>query len=146
VFMKIAQWYVRFPTAAGTCLSVLVASVIIGGCGGAGGGVDLVPVTGAVVQDGQPVAGADVMFMPQGAAPSSGRTGPDGRFELTFNDGRPGAVAGKHHVLITIPGPDTPPPTGEEEGPPVAAPTPEFHKDAQVQPSGENDFTFDIST
>ncbi len=100
------------------------------------------PVTGKVVQGGQPVTGADVMFMPQGGAPSSGKTGADGRFELTFNDGRPGAIAGKHHVLISIPGPETPAPTGEEEAPVKATPTPEFHKDAEVQAAGENHFFF----
>lgn len=142
--MRNAQCYTRLLRAGCICAAVLISVVLIGGCGEGGGGVPLVPVTGKVVQGGQPVTGADVMFMPQGGAPSSGKTGADGRFELTFNDGRPGAIAGKHHVLISIPGPETPAPTGEEEAPVEATPTPEFHKDAEVQAAGENDFTFEI--
>ncbi len=63
------------------------------------------------------------MFMPQGGRCRRGRRGADGRFELTFNDGRPGAIAGKHHVPISIPAPRHRPDGRGRR--PKATPTPE---------------------
>ena len=127
------------------CCASLMLAVAIAGCGGPTGPKPA-PVTGTVTRGGEPLSGADVMFMPQDGAPSSGKTDASGRFELLYNDGRPGAVVGKHRVVISLPGPELPPPTGEEEEPPAdVQPAEEFYKEAEVKSSGENDFTFDVA-
>ena len=132
------------PIVSICCASLLLA-VVIAGCGGPTGPKPAA-VTGTVTRGGEPLAGADVMFMPQNGAPSSGKTDAEGRFELLYNDGRPGAVPGKHRVVITLPGPELPAPTGEEEEPPAdVQPTEEFYKEAEVKEGGENNFTFDVA-
>jgi hypothetical protein len=100
-------------------------------------------VTGAVTQGGQPVAGALVMFIPEAGVPSGGKTDQAGRFELRFNDGRPGAVIGKHKVSVTA-GADVPPPEGGQAEPPAPAPAVEFHTEVEVTSSGPNDFAFEV--
>ena len=66
------------------------------------------PVTGKVLVNGQPAAGANVMFFPEGATknavPSTGRAGADGTFTLVTG-GKPGAPAGKYIVTVTWPDP-----------------------------------------
>lgn len=120
-------------------LSVLT----IAGCGGAKG-PDLGKVQGTVTQNGSPVSGAIVMFIPATGAPSSGKTDEAGRYELRANDGRPGAVLGKHKVSITIPGTEAPPPMGgQATPPPPGKPAQEFSKEAEVKP-GDNDLPFKL--
>lgn len=67
----------------------------------------LVPVSGVVSLDGQPLAGGIVSFQPivvgseVNAGPgSTARTGTDGRFTLATIRGEPGAVVGNHRVKI----------------------------------------------
>jgi hypothetical protein len=67
----------------------------------------LVPVSGTVSLDGQPLAGGIVNFQPivVGTGVNSGpgstaRTGTDGRFTLATIRGEPGAVVGEHRVKI----------------------------------------------
>jgi len=67
----------------------------------------LVPVSGIVSLDGQPLSGGIVNFQPiisgsgVNAGPgSTARTGPDGRYTLATIRGAPGAVIGKHRVKI----------------------------------------------
>jgi hypothetical protein len=90
------------------------------GCGRTPAGI--VPVSGRVTLDGQPLAGAVVTFQPMqagdpGAGGSSGRTDAEGRFVLTLIDPpTPGALAGLHVVTITtatVSNDDAARPTGE---------------------------------
>jgi hypothetical protein len=60
-----------------------------------------VPIAGTVLVDGKPLTVGDVKFVPQGARPSAGRIGADGRFRLTCYDGGDGAVLGKHRVQVS---------------------------------------------
>jgi hypothetical protein len=67
----------------------------------------LAPVSGVVTLDGKPLAGASVRFQPVAPAGEtiSGKgsyafCGPDGRFELSTIDDKPGAVVGDHTVRI----------------------------------------------
>ena len=67
----------------------------------------LVPVSGVVSLDGQPLAGGIVNFQPivlgseANAGPgSTARTGTDGRFTLATIRGKQGAVVGDHIVKI----------------------------------------------
>jgi hypothetical protein len=130
-------------------LASLVLAVAVAGCGGTSG-PDLVPVTGQITENGNPLAGAGVTFTPQGqteAAPSWGKVDENGRFELVYNDGRKGAVPGKHQVVITVMS-GAPPDAdaGGAEKPPGPVPEPvEHRKEAEVNSSGENDFTFDVA-
>lgn len=126
------------------CLASLMLAVAIAGCAGASG-AKLAPVTGKVTQGGEPLAGADVMFIPESGAPSGGRTDDSGRFELVYNDGRPGAVPGKHQVVISEAAPEGSDPGGGAEPPPTdVEPPAEFREEAEVKADGENDFTFEV--
>jgi len=69
----------------------------------------LAPVSGVVTLDGKPVPGLCVSFQPVAGkagpdvGPSSiGFTGPDGRYTLqAIQTRQPGAVVGKHNVLLS---------------------------------------------
>lgn len=122
---------------------VLLLALVIAGCGNSDRPA-LVPVTGTVTQGGKPLAQADVMFFPERGAPSSGKTDASGQFTLMFNDGRPGAVVGKHKVVISVPGTTPPPPTGEESEPAKATPPVEFRQQAEVKAEGENKLSLEV--
>ena len=76
----------------------MVLSALLG-CGQKG--PRLVPVTGTVTLDGQPVAHAGILFTPvECGPPASGTTDEQGQFRLrTVN--REGAVTGEHRVAVT---------------------------------------------
>ncbi len=58
--------------------------------------------TGRVLLEGQPVANASVMFVPEdGSHVATGRTDNEGRFCLTTVEPDDGALAGKHAVSVT---------------------------------------------
>jgi|LSQX01.1.fsa_nt_gb hypothetical protein len=134
---------VRKVLLAGVGLATIC--LLAAGCGSEG--VPLNTVSGEVTKDGQPVANAMLMFMPQekGAA-SAGQTDASGRFELKFSDGRPGALPGKHRVVITLAGPEAAPPTGGQQPPlPVADGPTEFVREAEVKADGPTQLSFDLS-
>lgn len=81
-------------------LSVVLAAV---GCGGGSGPV---PVRGVVKLDGQPVANASVVFIPQapGGREAYGSTDANGAFRLTTTKPDDGALPGKYKVVIQPPG------------------------------------------
>lgn len=84
--MRVGNWAV----------AVLFATML--GCGSSG--PELHPVTGKVVfKDGRPVVGAMVEFVAENGSGARGKTGPDGRFELTTGD-RKGAVVGAYRVAV----------------------------------------------
>jgi hypothetical protein len=99
-------------------LRLLFLGLVLAVCG-CGGGPRIVPVSGQVKLDGQPLPGALVTFRPDSkeiypGPPSSGETDADGRFTLRTADGHDGAVVGPHKVRISLPvktskaGPDAP--------------------------------------
>jgi hypothetical protein len=81
------------------CLTLVALLSVAGGCGP--GGPPLFPAGGVVVfRGGKPVPAGLVEFVPDGGGPSArGRVGADGRFTLATDD-RPGAVAGRHRVVV----------------------------------------------
>lgn len=80
--------------------ALVMLVLVLAGCGGRGiSSLKLVPVKGTVQYNGQPLAHADVVFLPEGGTPATGTTGPDGRFELTTG-GRRGAIPGNHRVTV----------------------------------------------
>ncbi|MHB8898426.1 MAG: carboxypeptidase-like regulatory domain-containing protein [Thermoguttaceae bacterium] len=58
------------------------------------------PVTGTVTLDGQPVAGAAVVFTPESGEQATATTDGSGQFELSTFELRDGAVPGKHRVTV----------------------------------------------
>lgn len=118
-----------------------LSALVSVGCGSTQGPA-LADVQGTVARNGAPVVGAIVMFIPGLGTPSSGKTDEAGRFELRYNDGRLGAVQGKHSVSITIPG-DTPEPPGVETPQPVGKLNEEFSREAEVKP-GSNNIPFQL--
>jgi hypothetical protein len=66
-------------------------------------GSDLGTVSGTVTLDGEPLAGAQVVLMPQGdGSPSYGETDDQGRYSLTHTRGDSGALIGPHTVSISV--------------------------------------------
>lgn len=69
-------------------------------CGGCGGGVKVVPVSGQVKLDGKPLAECAVMFTPVARGPvANGMTDAEGRFHLATTN-RSGAIVGDYFVTI----------------------------------------------
>jgi hypothetical protein len=88
----------RLPAAA--CLLAAL------GCGGQGGGVT--EVQGKVTLNNAPLAGVVVTFYPDGELRDSppyarGTSDASGQYKLVSADGRPGAVVGKHRVVVNWP-------------------------------------------
>lgn len=80
-------------------IAVIMAASI--GCGTSG--PRIAPVEGRVTLDGEPLARADITFQPEGAQRASiARTDDNGRFELAYKRGEPGAIVGKHTVHIEV--------------------------------------------
>jgi hypothetical protein len=118
---------------------LLLLLAILAGCGQ--DGPQIAPVHGRVTLDGQPLALADVSFQPEGAKrPSSGRTDSDGRYELMYKRGQPGALVGEHTVRISVSRENVP-------NPPIIAK--EFDTETKLRrevKSGDNEFNFDVTT
>ena len=120
-----------------TAFVVLLAAV--SGCGT--GGPQVAPVHGRVTLDGRPLAQADITFQPEGAQRASiGRTTADGRYELAYKRGEPGAIVGKHTVYVEVSSElvKNPPPV-----PARYAANSELH--FQVEP-GENEINLELKS
>jgi hypothetical protein len=74
--------------------------------------VDVVPVAGQVLVDGEPLSSGIINFVPPEGRGSTGVIDPQGRFTLTCLDGRDGAVLGLHGIEIVPEGP--PPADGDQ--------------------------------
>jgi hypothetical protein len=83
-------------------LTMLLFSAFLMGCG-KGDIPPLAPAKGQVLLKGKPLPDAKVVFRPEkgGGRPSGGKTDEDGFFELFYSEDVPGALIGKHKVLIT---------------------------------------------
>ena len=78
-------------------LLLLATCCVLAGCGGP----KLLPVSGVVTLDGQPVAGAGVMFLPADKGPATGgTTDATGKFELSTTNRR-GIAPGRYRVTVT---------------------------------------------
>lgn len=91
--------------ASGWLVVGLLISFSCVGCGE--DGPKLYPVTGTIKANGKSLEGVTVSFLPVDSAQpgSGGVVQKDGSFTLTSADGRPGAVAGKHKVVLAAPPP-----------------------------------------
>ncbi len=83
------------------------------GCGKSGGKYETYKVTGKVMMNGAPVAGASVAFSPvaQGKPAALGQTDTQGIYILTTYDAGDGAVEGEYKVMITKSAPSSQAPT-----------------------------------
>ncbi len=82
----------------------LLAGLTLHGCGGSGSSVELVPVSGNVTLDGQPLEGAIVRFEPinvEEGRSSFGTTDAQGHYELQYTRDKMGAVPGQHAVRFS---------------------------------------------
>lgn len=90
----------RFPRRASRwrgALAVLVLSATAA-CGPSGPVV--VPVSGTVTHNGEPIGGMWITFTPAHGRPSMGVSKPDGSFELTYSREQKGALVGAHTVSV----------------------------------------------
>ena len=131
----------RIPTIAVWVLAT--ASVLsLCGCGGGGDLPELGKVKGVVTLDGQPLAGAQVEFLPKSGRPSSAETGEDGSYRLSYTAGEYGALVGQHTVKIhtAVDGRDDP----ESERLPAR-----YHSASELTAdvkAGKNDFPFELTS
>jgi len=92
-------------TIRSTCcgLSALALAIGIVGCSRE---VPLAPVSGIVKLNGKPINNVRVDFNPDPdngttGRGSTGNTDQDGKFTLTHDDGREGAIVGHHRIVLT---------------------------------------------
>lgn len=77
-----------------------VGILLLVGCGGPGDRPELGTVSGAITQEGKPLADAWVIFEPEEGRISAGRTDEEGHYSLEYSHGVPGARTGTHTVKI----------------------------------------------
>lgn len=105
---------------AGLGLTLILAFVVIAGCGGSE--EDLAPVEGTVTLNGKPLPNARVEFDPEHGSTSEGETRGDGHYELMFAPDQPGAIVGTHKVRIYTRRMYTDPDGKEHEEPEILPP------------------------
>lgn len=91
--------WVRAAALVATCAVLLSTAA----CGPSGPRV--VPVTGTVTHNGEPISGLWITFTPVApidgvGRPSTGVSKPDGSFALTYSREKKGALEGKHTVGV----------------------------------------------
>lgn len=107
---------------------VMICSFAVSlGCGGSGEeGPEILPVTGVITLDSEPLADADVTFFPVGETlgiGGFGRTDSEGKFELQYNRGGMGAPAGEYRVQVSQRVmPDGSPVPADDDTPPIESP------------------------
>lgn len=136
----------------------LLLALTMAGCGATSDAPATFPVTGVVTLDGQPVAGADVAFLPAAsdteAAPAQAVTDDAGHFEVAtlFDQGRTsrqGMKLGTYVVQITKT--ERPPPAaGLSQAPKNVLPRKYASAatsglNATVTADGENELTFSLT-
>jgi hypothetical protein len=78
-----------------------LTTLVLLAAGGCGRGPALEPVEGTVRMNGKPLADVQVEFWPEADGPrSTAVTDKEGRYQLTGDGNRPGAVAGAHRVIL----------------------------------------------
>ncbi|MCI0333903.1 MAG: hypothetical protein L0228_11850 [Planctomycetes bacterium] len=82
-----------------TALLLACTALAMIGCGSSG--PELGTVSGIVTLDGKPLEGATVQFAPSLGRLSRGRTGADGKYQLSYVGSEMGALLGEHKVTIT---------------------------------------------
>lgn len=90
------------------CILIFITAAMAVGCGDSR--FEYAPVSGKILLDGQPVAGARVVFMPQSSSDdgeagpySNGETNEQGHYVLntTTENAMRGAVVGSHRIIVS---------------------------------------------
>jgi hypothetical protein len=89
----------RFPLSRQSVLAALPVIAALSGCGSSSS-VGTVPVTGKIVFNGEPVADANVFFIPAQGPRATGTTDAAGLFALTTITPKDGAIEGDHLILV----------------------------------------------
>lgn len=84
------------------CRFGLVALLALAAAGCGPPGIKVAPAGGTVTFNGNPVAGATVMFTPAKGTPCDGITDESGKYSVTYR-GKPGAPVGPCRVTVTKP-------------------------------------------
>ncbi len=125
---------------------LLLAALSVAGCGGAGG-PELLPVSGRLTLDGQPLPHKTIRFVPEPGTPGLGAgatTDATGMYTLLAarpqaTRDMPGAPAGAYRVVVTEPmfPIDTPLPkaAGQEPAPAIGLPAPNATRRAAIPPA-----------
>ena len=130
----------------GRSLAALGGLLLVAGCSGSNR-PSLAPVSGVVTWRGDPVAGAEVMFMPTGGRPATGTTDADGRYRLSTFAKDDGALVGRHKVTITkrVPINDQPYAPERSEIPANYGTAATSGLEADVAAPGPNEFEFPLA-
>lgn len=78
----------------------LVAAAGLTAAAGCDSGPKVVPVSGTVLIDGQPLAHGSIQVSVEGHRAAAGKIGSDGRFTLTTTDDGDGVLVGTHKVIV----------------------------------------------
>ncbi|MCA9008597.1 MAG: hypothetical protein KDB01_02565 [Planctomycetaceae bacterium] len=78
----------------------LLASVALAVVGCGDGGPEVAEVQGTVTLGGKPLQGIVVILQPSSGRPSDGITNAEGKYELFFKRGKPGAQLGMHSIRV----------------------------------------------
>ncbi|MBL4884819.1 MAG: carboxypeptidase regulatory-like domain-containing protein [Planctomycetaceae bacterium] len=127
-------------------LSFVFSMVAVIGCGGGSNEelVDVVPVTGKITLNGEPLKGAAITFMPQDEGmgrPCFGATDDDGAYVIKTQDGRKGCPVGKFKVIISKFAMEDGTPVGED---PEAAALGMEHLPAQYSSGEQTQLSADV--
>ena len=100
-------------------LPCLTTVLLLAGCGNGITELPVVPVTGIVIVDGEPMGKLMITLDPQmpNGRPASAVTGPDGKFVMETPSQGAGAAVGKYRVAVS----DTLPPQAAKAVPPVVS-------------------------
>lgn len=115
-----------------TLLGAALAAALVGLTGCGDGGPKIVPVSGTVTIDGQPLTYGHIQVLPTGWRPATSRIGPDGRFTLTTTVAGDGCAVGTHAVAVLA---------GESVSPEAT----KWHAPKKYADSGTSNLTVTIS-
>jgi hypothetical protein len=94
-----------------TLLILLATVLFVVGCGN--NGAKVIPVSGTITQNGQPLPNVNITFNKiDTGAMSFAESDSQGRFTLTHTHGKSGAESGKYRVSVTQKGTPIPLPAG----------------------------------
>jgi hypothetical protein len=88
------------PAGRARVVSVAALAAVFLALAGCGDGPKIVPVSGMVTIDGQPLAYGHVQILPEGWRPASGRLDGSGRFTLTTTTPNDGCPVGTHPAVV----------------------------------------------
>jgi hypothetical protein len=112
---------------------------------------NMLPVTGTVTMNGQPVDQAEVIFNPKQGRMAVGVTDSSGHFTLSTEKPNDGAMPGEYSVTLTEHYPPDKPPAMPKGGgllpsrfPPIYGDPAKSPLTATVERGKENDFSFEV--